>query len=496
MYLSDLLNAKKILALLLIAFLSFIYTDYLTSNVVGVLLSYGILVSLVVLSLINFKRGVLLYIYIALITPQFSRDFVQQVVDSDNTEVASFYSFHSLSLFGFSLSVLMIIFLGVLALYRLFTLHDRKVPKYQYLFIGFIVTLFVLSLLGTFISSLRGNEVDIRSVFSDVRIYIVWICAILVVTSLHNYNNIKSGIISVIFLAVITIGLRTIIFLLHDYFTGSIKLELSTQPYIAYPILLAAIIAIPKFSIRCLLVALSMLAAISMKRDDLAFVALSAIFMLLLPFFIMRSDLFKRGISAVFILFSGVFALISVLFIVAPDSLNFLLYKLNFFTNIFTGNADTSGSAMVRWYEFINITSYGIDHVTPIIIGNGLGGYFDFSYTGFPIDVGVSDYSFQENISGRFQRPHTFISYLLLKGGIVSIIAYLSTVFMAIKLSFTCLKQSYKNVAVNQEITLEMFLYLFMLFYSIFCLNMFWQPIHAFTFMVIFSIISFSKRVA
>ncbi|WP_447877281.1 hypothetical protein [Serratia fonticola] len=494
MYLSDLFNVKKILALLLIALLSFIYTDYLTSNVVGILLSYGILASLVLLSLINFKRGVLLYIYIALITPQFSRDLVQQVVDSDNTEVASFYSFHSVSLFGFGLSVLMIIFLGVLALYRIFSLHDRKIPKYLYLFIGFIITLFILSLLGTFVSSLRGNEVDIRSIFSDMRIYIVWICAILVVTSLHNYSNIKSEIISVIFLAVITIGLRTVIFLLHDYFTGSIKLEFSTQPYIAYPILLAAIIAIPKFSVRVLLVALSMLAAISMKRADLAFVGLSAIFMLLLPFLIMRSDLFKRGISAVFILFSSVLALISVLFIVAPDSLNFLLYKLNFFTNLSTGNADTSGSAMVRWYEFINITSYGIDHVIPIIIGNGLGGYFDFSYTGFPIEVGVSDYSFQEIISGRFQRPHTFINYLLLKGGIVLIIAYLSMVFMAIKLSFTCLKLSYKNIAVNKEITLEMFLYLFMLFYSIFCLNMFWQPMHAFIFMVILSIISISKR--
>lgn len=130
-------NNKSLLfffGVLLIALLSGFYVQYLAETTYGLVISYVMFALVVFCCLISLELSIKLYILVSLITPQFSRTFVEQVVSSNNQDVDSFYSFHSVQFAGLGLSVISIIFIGFISICKLLYLHIKLEDREALLF--------------------------------------------------------------------------------------------------------------------------------------------------------------------------------------------------------------------------------------------------------------------------------------------------------------------------------------------------------------------------
>lgn len=473
----------KLLLLFLVAVISGLYIDYLATTQLGLYITISLFFFVLVYSLFFFENSFCLFVFLTLISPQFSRDLVAEVVASGNSSISVFYTLSSVSLFGFSLSVLGLFYFGGCALINIMA-NRVSIDKRTFKIVLFITILLFFQVLASYLSFADTKDVGLRAVLSDARMYIIWMFSIfcgVYFSSLGETEMRLRMFFRCLYFSVLVLGMRTICFVVSDFILKDIKLEFSTQPYMAYPFLFS--ILMTQAGVRKLLLCLVVLfAAISLKRADLAFVFIS-LFFLLSSFFITRSkaDAIVAAKSILYFLFlSGCSAFLILVF--APDVFSFFLYKTRFFTQeIWSG--EYSGSVSVRAYELKNIMSDAEKSWFRPIIGRGLGGAFDFRYTGQPFELGVSDYSQAEIESNVFLRPHTFVNYLFLKGGALLLFSYIFLVIKSMFVGYRLVRTS--NFGYGRSSILSVCGW-FIVFYSFFCLNMFWKPLHSFCFMYLF----------
>ena len=74
-------------------------------------------------------------------------------------------------------------------------------------------------------------------------------------------------------------------------------------------------------------------------------------------------------------------------------------------------------SLLVRTFE---ISNFFKGSELNILFGRGFGGYFELN--DFPLDLDLSDFSEFELNNKKFNQPHTFIAYLLIKFGIIGFV--------------------------------------------------------------------------
>jgi len=494
---SDLdLSFKTIILILLFALLSGYFIDNFSSSIIGYYVSLIIFVTIVSCIFINLKIAYFLFIVFSLASPRFSRELVLQIIASDNSSVDIFYSFHSVSLVGFSLSSLTIMIFGFYSIFKICLTAARFSPKIT-IHISAILLVLLILIVSTFINTIVGGFFDFRAVISDLRLYLIALCAICFthyMVSLLGVNYIMKITFRAILVSTVIIGVRTIVFMISDYLNMTVKLEFSTEPYSSYAVMFAVLMSkLPHFK-KFVLVFISFLASISMKRLDMAmFVA--CVLIMLLSFLVTRSrrDLnhSRQSFVLMLIIISAILFLIA---IYLPKSFNFLTYKLSFFTQELWGESAMSGSASVRKYELVNIWSKNNNNIWAIFFGQGLGGYFDFTKTGYPIALGVSDFSRTELISNMYQKPHSFLNFMLLKGGLFLLFSYCAIFFVSIYLSLR--KLSVRRFLELENNDLVPTHYWFLVFYSVFCLNMYWQPVHSFVFLILFIclLLSFKEK--
>lgn len=108
--------------------------------------------------------------------------------------------------------------------------------------------------------------------------------------------------------------------------------------------------------------------------------------------------------------------------IVALDSayVSYFLHKINFFSALGPDAlASIGGSALVRWYELVNIVAgYGADTMT-LLFGRGLLGFITFDVHSSLIVYYDGAFSIEEYRADRFYRLHFFVNELLFYFGIV-----------------------------------------------------------------------------
>ncbi|MBN4832044.1 hypothetical protein H4F76_02320 [Enterobacter hormaechei] len=472
-------NLNYYLVVVLVALLSGFYVQYLADTAYGLFISYLMLTVIILSSLFSLELSVKLFVLLSLITPQFSRTFVEQVVSSNNQEVEQFFSFHSVQFAGLGLSVIAIIFIGFISICKLLYQKTKLESKDTLSFFKGLYFIFAVLLLATTVSCLIGRTPDIRYIISDFRMFIIWGIGALAAILICNNENIIDKIYNILLFSILVIGLRTLFFFANDFISGRPNLEYATQAYIAYPLMFVFAMTIRSLFKRLLMTGVALLAAISMKREDIAFVFLCVMAIFYLIVFLNDRGLRKNALLALMMLVVITSFAIFALAIYSPQSFDFLLYKFDFFSKLISGDKQSSGSVLVRLYELQNIVGYSVEHIYPIFIGMGFGGYFDFSLTGYPIILGVSDYSINELATNKFVRPHSFTNFLFLKGGLIFLTYYLSIIIKMMSRSFRLMRRVLKTKSIYSN---EFRIYLFCFLYSIFCVNMFWQPVHNFLF--------------
>ncbi|EJD6411002.1 hypothetical protein M0L70_RS15085 [Providencia rettgeri] len=475
------LGYKKLTIILLLSILTSIFIDYSAKGMTGYYISICIFIFLLLTTLYNFKIGIYLFIFTALIIPQFSRSLVAEVVESDNLNIANFYSLHSTTLFGLALPVLYIILIGMYSIFCLYKSRATLFKKNLSEILLWLIFLTILLLLSTLINVLDGRENQIKDLISDLRLIITWFFGVFIyryISVITTRTERFRYFFNVLVFSVLVVGLRTILFILVDVINHTQSYDFSTLPYIGYPIFFTIIYVLNNVRLKWLMLVIAALSAFSLKRSDLAFFVILLVLYFIVGIMSKQRQYQLSSLKSFMYVLGAIIAINYTLFIFAEDAYMFMLYKLNFFTvEMWEGNL--SNSAMIRQLEFINIYNDSISRVYPFFIGSGLGGYFDFSYSIMP-NVGVSDFSSLEIERNKFVRPHTFFNFIYLKGGIIYLTFYLmltlSMIFIGIKAISKSRFDNYKN-AIQEK-----FVLFFSIGYSVFCLNMFWQPLHAFIF--------------
>ena len=483
------LTLKHYLYIAFFAIFTLIYIDYFAINHFGKYISLSIMLVILLILLCDYKKGIFGFIFLSLVIPQFSRSLILEVVESDNLDVSGFYSFHSTTLLGFALPILFIIIAGTIALFHIIRSNDKIIkisftePWTWFFFI--IIFLTITTLINVF----DGRLNEIRSIVSDLRLVVIWMFGVfiykyvyLITTEEERFKLLSFTLL----MSVLVVGTRTAFFVVLDMVNNIKSYDFATQPYVSYPFIFSLIYVFNKSKLKSFFIMLAALAAFSLKRSDLAFVVILLVIYFILGLVSKKKEYQHASFKSI-LYFSGVLILISYgLFFFVPDAFSFLVYKLNFFTSEMW-QGELSNSALVRKLEFDNIYIDALNRTYPIFIGSGLGGYFDFSHTYMPSFIGVSDFSSAEIASNRFTRPHTFFNYIGLKGGFIYLSFYLLLIFFLLIKGFEAVRiNNYKNNATNTEINMVLF---FSIGYAVFCLNMFWQPIHSFLFVFILSLI-------
>ncbi|MDA5379345.1 hypothetical protein PH346_25500, partial [Escherichia coli] len=67
--------------------------------------------------------------------------------------------------------------------------------------------------------------------------------------------------------------------------------------------------------------------------------------------------------------------------------------------------------------------------------------------------------------------------YIFLKGGLIFLIYYLGVILLFMNQSYKMMK---KTLIIGTIYSKEFKVYLFCFLYAVFCVNMFWQPMHIF----------------
>ncbi|MCH1548475.1 MAG: hypothetical protein L7S44_07965 [Flavobacteriaceae bacterium] len=91
-------------------------------------------------------------------------------------------------------------------------------------------------------------------------------------------------------------------------------------------------------------------------------------------------------------------------------------------------NSVLDKSLMVRIYELQSLLNQSF---VQVMFGNGFGSFFELDNVNLTLDQ--SDFSKDELVKNKFSQPHTFISYLILKIGIIGFIAISYLTFTHVK---------------------------------------------------------------
>ena len=476
-------NKKKYTQMLalttVIAFLDYVYLNFFSTNAIGIIIVYLVFIANMATIFFNLKKGFLFAIATALLFPAHHRSvFFIDIAD----EVVDFYSIFTVKLVSFSLMQLIFLFLLTKSLYLLFLEKVvekkqklRNIPFDKILFAYLLVYLLIVT--GSIITAIfYHGEFDIRQFVGDQNQFIIVFMSYavlqIIVKSLKDLDNIFFFLLSV----TVIIGIRSILLIATDVLNGVINLNFYCNQYISIPILFSFLIFMKQLKIslliKSLIIFLIITASIDAGRTTMILIFLSFIGYMIVSIaqksdFKVKVAVFVRLlVSIVMVIGSFLFAI----FMFNEKLFGFFIYKFSFFSNEVASD-EISSSPLVRVFEFKNIYSEELQNPIRFLIGKGFGGAFTYKIFPIPFELFESDYSKEELASNVFFKPHEFINFCLLKGGVIYLGFTIYLFYFAVVNGFKFLQQLYKSPDKTGFQAL-----VFCFFAAFFLINSYWLP--------------------
>jgi len=377
---------------IVLASLTFLVNEVFSRSQLGVFVSLFIVLFFMVLCIKRVDNAIFAFFIVSVLVDEFPRDIL-------------------LSYTGYVFNTVKTVYVGPISLYFVMTvflllsLLVRKVSIRVYIF--FAVFIFI-SLLATFYSFLVG--VSNSSIFlSNAKIIIYT----LVGTASASFLISKFGVSSTLknmMLSVLLVGIaaayRVPLNLVHDTFDSAMFVfDLGVEPLY----LVAGLIFFSQFR------PLYVLGFVTTSRGEM-----SILFAAIVAVFVSRFNKFVNLKNWVFLI------IISFLFVYLvkaylPFLLDFLLWKMSEI-EIFGGQS--SGSSVVRQYEFINIFCLLSQDPISFLLGRGLVATYEFSCFPLPEYISLDEKSFSEDqlMSGSFYAVHNTVTAVLLRFGFLGLL--------------------------------------------------------------------------
>ena len=407
------------------------YTDHLTDTPIGTFISYAAAAVVVTIGVVNYRSGVLGALLVLFTFPAFPRDILDIYRDLDaRGNVLEFGSPKFITLAGFSLIIWMFLGLASVALFRTamdgLRFYDRHVRR-MFLFSAAFVTVLVSA---AAVSALTVPP-PVKEIVSDLRFPIMLCLGAMIghtfTRSCGGSEQATAALVKLLTLTIVISGFKVLFFILDDRLSGGIfRLSFCNPFIVTFPFVLALVWTGSRSGMTrtgvIIIVLFGLAASLPDGRQLIFLAAVEFVGLFVLGVLCDRSRLPRLMAGGIGLVAVAVLLLIAIA-ASNPRFWNFLIYKSEFlYSNSFYKQLEKSPA--VRIAEFKNIVSELSQGGIGVIAGKGAGGAFTYKTHAIPWHLGRDDYSAAELASGRYYRPHLFVSYWLLKGGIIGLLFY------------------------------------------------------------------------
>lgn len=418
---------------LIIGISTYLYIDHLAFNSAGLVISYLIFLASLCVSLYRLSWGIVLTLFLSFFIVDYPRDILNLYAELQVEKSTNFFVIGSVTVSGLTLLNILFIVNTLLAVYRL-TIRQMQG---RFGFLGIVLLLFTIGC-ASLLHTLTSQEfVVMKAIPSDIKFPAFLIFGFIQGLYLVKVNAFGL-LIKMILLLPFFIGIRVIIFMVGDIYLLTPTLYFGTNTTISLSVL-AYLIASRDYTIYSswlfrfgLYVSL-----LEPSRSFLLILVLVIIVSYLMYVFLSKKVAIVKATKSHYIaeLFIIGFSFLLIIGFYNPVVYDFMLWKLNVFSEILKSDQQFSESGSLRFYELMNIVAEISDSVYQLLFGKGWGGGYTFAaYPFYSVDpLDLKSFSEDQLQSGIYYATHSFSAYMLLKYGLVGLVMYLLIPVLIIK---------------------------------------------------------------
>lgn len=400
-----------------------VYIEHLSKSAAGIAISVALFAGLAYVSFRSLRHGIVLTWVAGVLIPEFPRDIldVYEALQASSGDVRKYYVLSSITVGPGSMLVVLFILNTVLALR-----HGARIRLSAWPIVAIAI------LLGCGTAGLVGEQLglaqtSLQSIVTDVKFPILLAMGVIQGAYLRETESIDLLVRAIVVLPMF-IGARAICFVVGDLMQGMPQLDLMTQPLLA-----TAVVAycartgsegvFSTFSQRSLLY----LSLFSASRGLMAVqgVFLGATKLLGRKRETASGRVFGRRVALeLVVILAGLLGIVAV---ANPRLFAFVLWKMADIDALM-GDGSLSGSGQVRVYEIKNVVAIALSSPFKLLFGNGFGGTFQFNAAPLPGEVvlDLKSYGARDLATGMYATTHSFLSFVLLKYGVIGLVVYFS----------------------------------------------------------------------
>lgn len=407
-------TAKDKTQIIIISILLVLYLEVIAKLSVGKYINYILFVVFVLYSVRNLQNSFFLILGTLVLCLEYPRDILTYTAGQVIALQYTYYTLNSQYLGPITLAqVILIVQLLIAGFTRKFIFSTQKFFT--------ILSMFLISCFSFAANSMVHPEyISSGMVMSDLKFYIFAFIAFFAASSFRGKEVLQS-FSKTLFICTIIAGYRVLAFLVLDVISSSIKMDFQPLSYLALGFILYAIYTNNERILKDKFLKLGLyLNLISTSRSFYLILLISFIVIILISKKLRPALIFIRDFLLLFVI------VLLILFLYSTSMYNFIMWKLAAFDELVNNNLP--GSGKVRVLELKNIMAENFEHISWLLFGRGLGGSYRFDH--YPISsVGTTlfsdSYAAAYITSGYFPSVHSFLSYQLLKNGIVGLALYL-----------------------------------------------------------------------
>ena len=381
---------------------------------------YAIAAVLIVYSLVSLRRASVLFLITMIIVDDFSKAYDVEILES-----APVQSLYSLSVAGLTVSSMLIFYFAGANLLALLvqkkTAGDRAVgmvalsPEMK-----MILTIGAISAFVGLINLTHAPRIFISDLGYFINILLGYTIVRANAGSPERFTSFFGLVILALMAKVFAVIMDAALFSRGQ---GLMTIMPGSDSYLMSALVLSAIVTLGQTRGVALAKRLGPIAVIVLTLGYFVLTAARGrmISGILSLFIFLYAFKLKHALAYVVL---AVISLVALLQFMPQEYLGYLSWKLGSFA------ASTEGgeSALVRVVSLQNILAQQWDTIYQIFTGTGMGGYFTSQYYPFPIILTDGAFPDEWVLADRFYKPHGTLMFLLLKVGLVGLLAILGTV--------------------------------------------------------------------
>ncbi len=465
------MQPSNVISGFLVGIVFFILNEYISILAVGKIFSVFVACYVIYQACISVVQGLVAFIVVSILSGKEDRT-LSTLKSLDDTNFGSdYFSFFTTQIGGLNLYLWVLFALGIISVVRLALRPKVKIFDDSINFLVAFIVLFAMVTIATLLDLPLRPSVEYKYLVSDIRPMFIFFIAMILMVDLKqsSLGVLPSALfINITTLLALSLSVQMVATLVNDFYWGELRFQFNASPHVLLPFFFAWVLS--SRYLGSTVGVSSFIGSFKIARGEMLNFGISVL--MLIVFFRklsvgMRLSQ-KLGILKAVLISVSIFGLIGVwLSLQYPYLTDFIIFKFSFFIDLISGDASSSSVSM-RVTEFMNIISFYMSNANALLLGRGFGG--SFTFTDFPPErlLVISDFSLDQINAGVFYKPHHFVNFILLKAGIIGLLMYFLFSYRFITLGFQLLRARDPNCKV---------LGYYLFFFSLYSLNMYWQPV-------------------